>query len=178
MSPRARRDPSRERTASGFWALIACLVLVAPVHAAETVTGVEFTGNKTVEADTLRAQLKLGKGDPYDPAKIDQSIKALFATGLFAQVRIERRGGTLVVKVVENPIVERVFIEGSTITDKAKLDEQIQLKPKARYTASKAHADAVRLREHYRRLGRLTTSVEPSVVYQSDPAAPARRSRR
>ena len=168
MSPRARPDPSREKAASGLWALLACLVLVDPVHAAETVTGVEFTGNKTVEADTLRAQLKLGKGDPYDPAKIDQSIKALFATGLFAQVRIERRGGTLVVKVVENPIVERVFIEGSTITDKAKLDEQIQLKPKARYTASKAHADAVRLREHYRRLGRLTTSVEPSVVYQSD----------
>ena len=116
----------------------------------------------------VRSHLKLAQGSPYDPAKVDQSIKALFATGLFANVGIERRGATLVVKVVENPIVARVYVEGSTLTDKAKLDEQIHLKPRARYTAAKGHADALRLRDHYRRLGRLATAVEPSVVYQSD----------
>ena len=81
---------------------------------------------------------------------------------------IERRGATLVVKVVENPIVARVNVEGSTLTDKTKLDEQIHLKPRDRYTAAKGNADSLRLRDHYRRLGRLATAVEPSVVYQSD----------
>ena len=109
-----------------------------------------------------------GPGSAYDAAKADQSIKALFATGLFANVGIERRGATLVVKVVENPLVSRVYVEGSTLTDKTKLDEQIQLKPRARYTDAKGHADSLRLRDHYRRLGRLATTVEPSVIYQSD----------
>lgn len=148
-------------------ALLFCSA-ASPVRAAETIAAIEFAGARTVEADTLRAQLKFAKGEPYDPAKVDQSIKALFATGLFANVSIDRRGATLVVKVVENPLVSRVYIEGSTLTDKTKLDEQIHLKPRARYTAAKGHADALRLREHYRRLGRLATTVEPSVVYQSD----------
>ena len=62
----------------------------------------------------------------------------------------------------------RVYVEGNAAVDKVKLEEQIQLKPRARYTAAKGHADALRLREHYRRLGRLATEVEPSVIYQSD----------
>jgi outer membrane protein insertion porin family len=147
------------------------IVLLLPakgLQAAETIAAIEFAGARTVDADTLRAQLKFAKGDAYDPAKADQSIKALFATGLFANVSIDRRGATVVVKVVENPIVSRVHLEGSSISDKTRLDEQIQLKPRDRYTAGKAHADALRLREHYRRLGRLATTVEPSVVYQSD----------
>ena len=140
----------------------------SPARAAETIAAIEIAGNRTVAADAVRSHLKLAQGSPYDAAKADQSIKALFATGLFANVGIERRGATLVVKVVENPIVARVYVEGSTLTDKTKLDEQIHLKPRARYTAAKGHADSLRLREHYRRLGRLATTVEPSVVYQSD----------
>ena len=35
---------------------------------------------------------KFNVGDAYDPGKVDQSIKALFATGLFADVRIDRDG--------------------------------------------------------------------------------------
>jgi len=152
-------------------ALLAAGALFASSHglcAADLVTGIEIAGTKTVDADALRAQLKIRKGDAYDAAKVDQSIKALHATGLFANVTIERRGTALVVKVVENPLVARVFVEGSTLTDKTKVDQQVLLKPGQRYTAAKAHADAVRLREHYRRLGRLSTEVEPSVVYQAD----------
>ena len=140
----------------------------SPLRAAETIATIEVSGNRTVAAEVVRSHLKLAQGSPYDAGKADQSIKALHATGLFANVGIERRGARLVVRVVENPLVSRVYVEGSTLTDKTKLDEQIQLKPRARYTEAKGHADSLRLREHYRRLGRLATTVEPSVVYQTD----------
>jgi outer membrane protein insertion porin family len=139
----------------------------SPLHAAETITAIEIVGNRTVAVDAVRSHLKLAQGSPYDAAKADQSIKELYATGLFAHVSIERRGTGLIVKIAENPIVAGVYLEGNTV-DKAKLEEQVQLKPRARYTAAKGHADALRLREHYRRLGRLATAVEPSVIYQSD----------
>ena len=142
--------------------------LALPLYAADTITGIEIRGNRTVDADLVRSHVKLARGEPYDAAKVSQSIKALFATGLFAHVTIERHGASLLVTVAENPIVSGVLLEGNAAIDKAKLEEQVQLKPRARYTDAKGHADALRLRELYRRLGRLTTTIEPSVTYQSD----------
>src|SRR5262245_46386315 len=142
--------------------------LALPLYAAQTITAIEVKGNRTVDGDLVRSHVKLAPGGVYDAAKVSQSIKALFATGLFAHVTIERRGTSLLVVVAENPIVSGVFLEGNTAIDKAKLEEQVQLKPRARYTDAKGHADTLRLREQYRRLGRLTTTIEPSVTYQSD----------
>jgi outer membrane protein insertion porin family len=148
-------------------AMLLCAA-ATPLRASETIVAIQITGNRTVDADAIRSRLKVTQGAPYDAGKADQSIKALYATGFFAQVTIDRRATTLVVKVTENPIVSSVYLEGNAAIDKTKLQEQIELKPKARYTAAKAHADSVRLRDAYRRLGRLSTEVEPSVVYQSD----------
>ncbi|HSR81503.1 MAG TPA: POTRA domain-containing protein, partial [Hyphomicrobiaceae bacterium] len=91
------------------------------LEAADTITALEITGNTTVGADAVRSHLKLSQGSAYDAAKADQSIKALFATGLFAHVAIDRRGTKVVVKVAENPIVARVYLEGNGAVDKAKL---------------------------------------------------------
>ena len=52
-------------------------------------------------------------GDRFDPDRLDRSLKTLYATGLFQDVRLERDGDTLVVHVVENPIVNRVAFEGN-----------------------------------------------------------------
>ncbi len=142
--------------------------VAGPVQAADAIAAIEISGNRTVEPDTIRSHLRLAVGGAYDPAKADQSIKALFATGIFSDVRIERRGATVVVTVVENPVVARVSIEGNVAIEKAKLEEQVHLKPRARYTASRAHADALRLRELYRRKGRLGTTVEAKAANQAD----------
>src|SRR5215468_2373588 len=169
-----RACAAHPRGACGQGRLLIALVmlllgfLALPLHAAETITAIEIRGNRTVDADLVRSHVKLARGDAYDAAKVSQSIKALFATGLFAHVTIERRGTRLLVNVAENPIVSSVSLEGNAAIDKAKLEEQVQLKPRARYTDAKGHADALRLRELYRRLGRLATTVEPSVTYQSD----------
>src|SRR5690349_15002324 len=108
--------------------------LALPLYAAETITAIEINGNRTVDADLVRSHVKLARGDAYDAAKASQSIKALFATGLFAHVSIERRSTSLLVTVAENPIVSGVFLEGNAAVEKAKLEEQVQLKPRARYT--------------------------------------------
>ena len=145
-------------------ALLLCGLAARAAEAAETIAAIEITGQRTVEPETIRSHLQFGKGSAYDPAKVDQSIKALFATGIFADVRIERRGTTVHVRVVENPMVSAVSFEGHRAIDKPKLEPLVHLKPRARYTAAKAHADAGRLREHYRRLGRLATTVEAKAV--------------
>jgi outer membrane protein insertion porin family len=129
-------------------------------EAADAIAAIEVKGNRSVDADTVRSRLQLAVGSAYDPAKADRSIKALFATGVFSDVRIERRGTTVIVHVVENPIVTAVSIEGNAAIDKARIEAQIQLKPRQAYTPSRARADAVRIRDLYRRQGRLASSVE------------------
>ncbi|KAB2916097.1 MAG: outer membrane protein assembly factor BamA [Hyphomicrobiaceae bacterium] len=132
--------------------------------AADVISAIEIAGNRSVGPETVRSRLLVSKGGPYDAAKVDQSLKALFATGLFSDVRIDRRGTVLVVTVVENPVVGAISFEGASAIDKTKLEAQVQLKPKMRFTEAKAHADAVRLRELYRRQGRLLTTVEPKTA--------------
>jgi outer membrane protein insertion porin family len=149
-------------------ALLLCGASARVGQAADAVTAIEVKGNRSVEADTVRSSVLLTVGSAYDPAKADQSIKALFATGVFSDVRLERRGTTVIVHVVENPTVTAVTIEGNSAIDKAKIEPVIQLKPRQRYTVSRGRADAVRVRDLYRRQGRLGTTVEATTRPQGD----------
>ena len=103
-------------------------------------------------------------GDPFDPERIDASLKALFATGLFADVIFERQDGTLLIRVVENPIINRVVFEGNRRLDREDLLEEVQLRPRMVYTRSKVRSDVDRIIELYRRSGRFAATVEPMII--------------
>ena len=61
----------------------------------------------------MRAYMVVREGMVDDVDMVDQSVKTLFASGLFSDVTIRRSEGGLVVSVVENPIVNRVSFEGN-----------------------------------------------------------------
>ena len=57
-------------------------------------------------------------GEPFDPQKLDESLKNLFATGLFDDVTIDRAGRSAGRgQVVENPIINRIAFEGNKRLD-------------------------------------------------------------
>src|SRR6516165_2425501 len=74
---------------------------------------IRIEGSQRIEPDTIRSYLTLKVGDNFDTGEIDKSLKTLFATGLFADVTIGRQGSDLVVRVVENPIINRIAFEGN-----------------------------------------------------------------
>ena len=100
----------------------------------------------------------------YDPEKVDDSIKSLFATGLFDDVTIQAEGDALVVKVVENPIINRIAFEGNKRLDTAVLEAEIQLRPRVVYTRSRVQNAVNRILELYRRNGRYAAKVEPKII--------------
>ena len=79
--------------------LFAPAVLAAQPGAAQVnaIRAINVEGNRRVEPETVRSYLQFAPGDAYDPAKVDGSIKALFATGLFSDVRIDRSGADVMV---------------------------------------------------------------------------------
>ena len=129
-----------------------------------TIQNIRVEGNRRVEPETVRSYLAFSAGDPYDPALVDESLKTLFATGLFQDVRIRREGGIIVVVVVENPIVSRVAFEGNKEVEDATLAAEVQMKPRAVYTRARVQADVGRILNVYRRQGLYAAQVDPKII--------------
>ncbi|MEM7005133.1 MAG: outer membrane protein assembly factor BamA [Pseudomonadota bacterium] len=128
---------------------------------AGSIRSIIVEGNQRIEARTIQSYLLLGPGDPFDPQRLDISLKTLFATGLFADVDIGRRGSDLVVRVVENPIINRVLFEGNRAIDDDQIREEIQAEPRGIFTAARVQADVQRILELYRQSGRFAAQVNP-----------------
>ena len=138
--------------------------LSAHAQAGGVIKTIRVEGNKRVEPETVRSYLTFSSGDAYDPARIDESLKALFATGLFQDVRIRRDGATVVIVVVENPIVNRVAFEGNREIEDATLSSEVQLKPRAVYTRARVQTDVQRILDLYRRQGLYAAQVDPKII--------------
>jgi outer membrane protein insertion porin family len=135
---------------------------------AGTIGNVRIEGIQRIEPETVRSYLLLQAGDPWDPERVDRSLKALFATGLFADVKLTREGNALVVRVVENPIINRIAFEGNSKLADKDLNAEIQLRPRVVYTRTRVQNDVRRILELYRRRGRFAATVEPKIIQLSE----------
>jgi outer membrane protein insertion porin family len=150
-------------------AIGALYVSAAPAIAQSgVIRDIAVNGNRRVDAQTVRTYLKFNVGDAYDAGKVDQSIRALFATGLFADVSITRTSSGVSVTVRENPVVNTVAFEGNSEVEKATLEGEVQLKSRSVYTRSKVQADVQRILDIYRRQGRFAAKVEPKLIELPD----------
>jgi len=130
----------------------------------EPIANIQVTGNQRIEAETVLSYMQLNPGDKFEPERVDRALKNLFATGLFADVTFKREGNTLIVQVVENPIINRIAFEGNKRIKDADLQNETQLRPRVVYTATRVQADAKRILDIYRRSGRFAATVEPKVI--------------
>ena len=108
--------------------------------------------------------MQIQPGERYDAAKVDASLKALFNTGLFADVTLRREGDALIIQVVENPIINRIAFEGNRRLADEVLNAEVTLRPRVVYTRTKVQNDVKRLLDIYRRSGRFGATVEPKVI--------------
>ena len=149
-----------------FAAAFALLSLGGAAYAqeGEAIQRIVIDGNQRIEPETIRSYLTVTEGDTFDAARIDKSLKALFATGLFADVSIHREGGDLLVHVVENPVINRVAFEGNRHLESDKLQTEIQERSRTVYNRSKVQSDVQRLLDLYRRNGRFAATVDPKII--------------
>ncbi len=137
------------------------------LHAQEERPIIQFIrieGVQRVEAETVKAYMVIKEGMRDDPVLVDRSVKTLFSSQLFADVKIRREGNGLVVVAVENPIINRVSFEGNVSIRDDKLRQEAVLKPRQVYTRAKVQDDVERFLELYRRSGRFAARIDPKVV--------------
>lgn len=125
---------------------------------------IRVIGAERVEPTTIATYMDIRKGDPLNDETIDQALKSLFGTGLFADVSMNQTGDTLIVKVVENPIINEIAFEGNKrITDES-LTSEIQLRPRQVFTRTKVQSDVARIYQIYQHSGRFAAQVEPKII--------------
>jgi outer membrane protein insertion porin family len=107
-----------------------------------------------LEPDTIRSYIRLRLGDEYSQTAADQALKDLFGTELFADVSIRNNSGAVIIDVVENPVINRVIVEGNRRLKDDKILPEIRLAPRQIFTATKVRADVARIIELYKRQGR------------------------
>src|SRR5450759_912674 len=134
------------------------------VAVAQTVNSIAVEGNRRVEAETVRSYFKPGPGGQLGPLEIDEALKALYATGLFSDVHINRSAGRLVVIVAENPVLNRVAFEGNKKAKDEQLKVEVQSKPRGTLSRPTVQADVQRIIEIYHRSGRFDVRVEPKII--------------
>ena len=140
-----------------------------PCHAqgaadAVVVRRIDINGAVRIERETVLSYLLIAQGDTVTEERLDEALKSLFSTGLFADVSLDVKDGVLIVGLSENPIVGRIVFEGNRKISSEQLTPELILKPRAVFTRSKIRRDTQRILEIYKRSGRYSVSVEPKVI--------------
>ena len=166
IGPRARslRRRCSGAVAAGCLAL-AGLLLAAPATGAQGArSDIAVEGNHRVESDTVRSYFHAKPGERLDAAEIDAALKALYASGLFEDVRIRQADGRVIVTVVEAPVISKIAFEGNKRLKDDQLKNEIQSKPRGTLSRAMVQADVQRIVEVYRRAGRYDVRVDPKII--------------
>ncbi|MEE2662459.1 MAG: outer membrane protein assembly factor BamA [Pseudomonadota bacterium] len=125
---------------------------------------IRIEGAQRIEHETIKSYMGIDVGDTISDGALDKALKSLFGTGLFADVRMQRDGSVIVVRIVENPIVNQIVFEGNKFLEKELLESEVKLRPRIVYTRSRVQTDSQRIIEIYRRSGRFAATVIPKII--------------
>ena len=133
----------------------------------QVIRTIAVAGAERLEQQTILSYIQMRTGQVWTAAAADQVLKDLAATELFADQDIQFNNGDVLITVVENPVINRVVLEGNKRLKDDKIEPEIKLAPRQIFTRSKVRADVARIIELYKRQGRYAASVEPKMVQLS-----------
>ncbi|MCU6452913.1 outer membrane protein assembly factor BamA [Sphingomonas sp. A2-49] len=130
-----------------------------------TIKTLRVEGSQRIEPETVLSYTKLRVGIPYTPETLDQALKDLQASDLFVQYQIDGvQTGDIVLRIRENPIINRVILEGNKALKSDKITKEIKLAPRQIFTRTAVRQDVSRIIELYRRQGRFAAVINPKMV--------------
>src|ERR1700730_5972678 len=147
-----------------YFGIAGVVVVAAQPESGVTATAIVVQGNRRVEAETVRSYFRVMPGERLDAGQIDAGLKALYAAGLFKDVRISQPGGRLIVTVVEAPVIDRLAFEGNSRIKDEQLQQEIQSKARGTLSRATGQADVPRLIAVYRRNGRFAVAGAPKII--------------
>ena len=158
------------RTAAIFYVCFFGFLAVAACQRAQAATltpldaAIAVAGNRHVEAQMIRSHFRASADGRLDAAALDAALKSLYATGLFADVKISREHDHVLVTVVENPTIQRLAFEGNKKIKDDDLKKALQSKAGGPLARAIVHGDVERIIELYRQRGYFNVRVDPKTI--------------
>ncbi|WP_265529906.1 outer membrane protein assembly factor BamA [Sphingomicrobium marinum] len=129
------------------------------------IRSIQVTGVSRIEPETVIAYSGLRPGDEYTAETLDVALRALYDTDLFRDVIITGADtGRLLIQIQENPVINRIILEGNRRLKDDKIAPEIRSAPRQIFTREGVRADVNRIIELYKREGRFAAVVEPQIV--------------
>ncbi len=158
-----------------FLALFLCCSLVNFSSPAKEISkevaarpSVVIKGNERVDNDTILSYLPTSdnkKGaSKFSQKNIDELLKKLYESDLFADVKISQENNQLVIEVKENPVISDVKFVGNKKVEDDALQSEVSLKKRGVFTKSKLQSDLKRINEIYLKSGRFLTKIDPKII--------------
>lgn len=95
------------------------------------VVSIEVEGNKTVSSEEVLQIISTRIGDPLLEPRIRRDMQAIYDSGYYTDVRLDTRytsdGVRVIFRVLENPVVEEIILEGNNVASTEKLRSLMQL---------------------------------------------------
>ncbi|MCZ8335050.1 MAG: outer membrane protein assembly factor BamA [Rhodobacteraceae bacterium] len=127
-------------------------------------SAVTVEGNQAIEPQTIIAYAGIGRGETVSAARLNDAYQNIVNSGLFESVELIPQGGTLLIRVVEYPMVNIVNFEGNARLKDEELAEIAKSKGRLVYSPSQAEEDAAAIAEAYRVRGRIAATVDPRII--------------
>ncbi|HEX9265044.1 MAG TPA: outer membrane protein assembly factor BamA [Candidatus Binatia bacterium] len=129
-----------------------------------TLKDIKITGNVRVEDDGIRLHLKSRAGNAFDPATVDQDVKAIYRMGFFDDVQAELSpDGVLTYAVKEKPYIREVKIQGASQVSKEKVESAFGVGARTILDRTKVAEGIDKLRKFYNEQGYVNAAVDYSV---------------
>ena len=139
------------------------LGIIVSYSQSTVVSEISVVGNQRIDAPTIESYLTIIPGESFTSFDSDESLRALYATGLFSDVSIEQSGDRLIVTVAENPTINLVLFEGNDVVKNEQFEAALQLKSLDVYDETKLAGDEDRILEILRRSGRSAATVSSRI---------------
>lgn len=131
------------------------------------VRDIRVEGLQRTDLGTVFNYLPVKVGETVDDTRASEAIKALFATGFFNDVRVERDGGTLIVTVDERPTIAQININGAKLLDKEQVKSALKEQSLAEgriFEPGVLDAAVQELKQQYYARGRYSVIVKTEVT--------------
>ncbi|MHB8766242.1 MAG: outer membrane protein assembly factor BamA [Deferrisomatales bacterium] len=147
-------------------ALLLCLApaLAGISVASDRVDDVRVRGNLRVEADLIQQKVSTRPGETYDPQKLREDIRAIYALGYFDDISVEWEGGVVTFVVRERPALREWRAEGAERLDKEDLEKAVPLKRREVLDDARVEEGARAIRDLYREKGYYLAEVKAERV--------------
>ncbi|MEW6272429.1 MAG: outer membrane protein assembly factor BamA [Thermodesulfobacteriota bacterium] len=135
-----------------------------------TLSVVEIRGNRRVDEGAIRIHVKSQAGQRFDPARVDQDLRAIYAMGFFDDVSAEleeaaagRGQAVLVFRVHERPFITSVTIEGNEELKQEELEAALQVRARTIYDPEKVRRGIEDAHRLYEEKGYLDVDITPEL---------------